>query len=143
LDAELRDRLHGRRNGDGEGIPIGVVGAIEDVGVGGRASAVHRWVQCYSAAPGLQIADEIVNETSELPRDRAWSQRDQRDDVAVTQRKRADEIRFKQVALRSLVCLQRGRMRRYRNRFGLRSHLQLEIEARLFTECYDDASGGN
>src|SRR5438105_6087666 len=82
LDTKLFHRFHQRHDSNTVDVDIGVVSAIQDVGVLVGSRAIHGCVEGYGPSIPLQVVHDVVSESSQLSRNRAWPQRDQRNDVA-------------------------------------------------------------
>lgn len=105
---ELLDGIRGRIDGDGESIAVGIVSAIYQKRVHGGSRPVDRRVQSDRTARALlHVVIDVVNETAQLPWNRAWPQRNQGDNVARLQRQVRDALVIHAVSVRSIVGIHR------------------------------------
>jgi hypothetical protein len=83
-----RTESSGGRNDDGECITVGIVCPVQQLDIHVRPGAIDGRVQGDRAARSrLHIVIEIVAETSKLSRNGARSERNQRSDIPLIQRK--------------------------------------------------------
>ena len=142
LGVEFLHRFHGRIDGDGERVAVGVVGAVEEEGVLGGARAVDGRIECDGAAsPLLDVVVDVVDEAAELARDSAGSERDQRDDVAGRQRKLVDFGLVHAIADGGAIGIDRGDGSRDGDAVAAGSESQANVLPGFLVDFEGDAAG--
>ena len=99
---------------------------------------MNRWVQHHCAAARLNVVDNIMGKSAQVAWNRSWTERDQRNEIAVDQRESYCRAVVHAVPYRRVICFHGRNRRGYRDGVRSGARLQFEIEATLLI-CRDVA----